>query len=148
MAQVAGSLPHSPPACSSSCPPAPCRGRRAAGPCTAHIAAVAAPRAPAARPAPRTARSARVAVGGWGTGEERGTSDTEAPGISNPLLTFRPWFWFTQKGQHSLAHVSQVTHTHTKITDPEGLHGPAKPKNWLCLNEPRIINNLLPYYHI
>ena len=77
---------------SSNCLLAHCHGRRGAGSSTAHTAAVAAPRAPAARPAPRTGRSARAAVVGWGTGEGRGTSDTEAPGISNPLLTFRPWF--------------------------------------------------------
>lgn len=86
-----------PPACSSSCPPARCRGRRAAGPCTARIAAAAAPTAPAVRPAPPPGCSA----GGGGGHEAVRTAQAAAhPHVemSNPHAHLQACFQAGKRG--------------------------------------------------
>lgn len=100
--------------CSSSCPPARCRGRRAAGPCTARTAAGAAPTAAAGRLAPQTARSAarrrKQRQAGKVSPEALGSDAKAAPEFLILTLICRPFFRCT-KGQESLVRVraSQVT---------------------------------------
>ena len=108
--QAVGSRPQSPLACSSSCPPARCHGRRAAGPCTARTAGGAAPTAPAAQRSPQT---------GWPAAKEgqarRHRSDTEAASEFLSLTLCSD----SQKGTDDIyVHVSA---TSQDITNPERL---------------------------
>lgn len=123
-----GSVHRLPPVCSSSCPPAQCRGRRAAGPCTARTAACAAPTAPAVQPCPPPGWPA--GLGGRGYKMAEGSRQSCCPpsdrkaaqGLLILLLTFGPFPWFAEgEEKHLLVCVSQVARNH------------ANPEEHICL---------------
>lgn len=129
-------------ACSSSCPPAPCRGKRAAGPCTAHTAACAAPTAPAGLFAPQREwpagrRSTQGMRGGWeGMEGEIGGRGRQGWGDKSVLMPS------TQKRRiTSTVCARQVTINHM---NPEQLVCYAEQKR----NGPVLTSLQLTYCHI
>lgn len=100
--------------CSSNCPPARCRGRRAAGPCTARTAACAAPTTPAGRLAPQRESSA------WKKRKQKGRRECQSwgppfghkgcPRISDPRANLQVSLLISKRGSIASTFTRQPSH--------------------------------------
>ena len=126
-----------PPVCSSSCPPAPCPCRRAAGPCTARTAACAPPKAPAGTPSPLSAPQASH------THTHTHITDIKFFLVQNAC---RKVLW-RKCGSHrdckSQDRVNMANKSPSKINKEEGTTIYMLQKMWICKGESYLLLHLI-----